>query len=105
MLTGGNFTTANSADWVQVKTGAGDAGKAIHVQTFGDPLTDLSINIVDMGGTTSIGGDTGGLEPVGPDNVTSSAVTASTPYYVIFQASSVAFSPTDGTYQGLIRVQ
>ena len=104
VLTGGAFTTATSADWVKVTTGAGDAGKAIHVQTFGDPLTDLSINIVDMGGTTSIGGDVG-AEPGGPDDVTSSAVTASTTYYVIFQAGTFAFDPADGTYEGLIRVQ
>jgi len=104
VLTGGAFTTATSADWVKVTTGAGDAGKAIHVQTFGDPLTDLAINIVDMGGTTSIGGDVGN-EPGGPDDVTSSAVTASTTYYVIFQAGTFAFDPADGTYEGLIRVQ
>jgi hypothetical protein len=105
VLTGGDFTTATSADWVQVTTGAGDAGKSIHVQTFGDPATDLSINIVESDGATSIGGDTGGNEPVGPDDVTSSAVTASTTYYVIFAAGTLAFDPADGTYEGLIRVQ
>jgi hypothetical protein len=104
VLTAGDFTTGTSADWVQVNTGAGDAGKVIHVQTFGDPLTDLSINIVTMNGTTSIGGDVGN-EPGGPDDVTSSAVTASTTYYVIFAAGTFAFDPADGTYEGLIRVQ
>lgn len=104
VLTGGNFTTATSADWVKVKTGAGDAGKVIHVQTFGDPLTDLAINIVQADGVTSIGGDVG-AEPGGPDDVTSSAVTASTTYYVIFEAGTFAFDPADGTYEGLIRVQ
>jgi hypothetical protein len=105
VLTGGSFTTATSQDWVKVTTGAGDAGKAIHVQTFGDPATDLSINIVKSDGTTSIGGDTGGNEPVGPDDVTSSAVTASTTYYVVFEAGTLAFDPADGTYTGLIRIQ
>jgi hypothetical protein len=104
VLTGGNFTTATSADWVEVKTGAGDDGKVIHVQTFGDPLTDLAINIVQSDGVTSIGGDVG-LEPGGPDDVTSTAVTASTTYYVIFEAGTFAFDPADGTYEGLIRVQ
>jgi hypothetical protein len=104
VLTGGDFTSATSADWVQVKTGAGDAGKVIHVQTFGDPLTDLSINIVASDGTTSIGGDVGN-EPGGPDDVTSSAVAASTTYYVVFAAGTLGFDPADGTYEGLIRLQ
>ncbi len=101
VLSGGVLTTANSADWVQVNTGAGDAGKVIHVQTAGDPLTDVAVNIVTMDGTTSIGGDDVG----GPIDTTSTAVTASTTYYVIFSAGQIDFSPSDGSYEGIIRLE
>jgi hypothetical protein len=101
VLTGGVLTTATSADWVKVTTGAGDAGKLIHVQTAGDPLTDVAVNIVQSDGTTSIGGDDEG----GPIDTTSTAVTASTTYYVIFSAGQIDFDPSDGGYEGIIRLE
>ena len=102
VLTGGNLTTATSADWVKVTTGAGDAGKSIRVQTFGDPLTDLAVSIMAADGTTSF---VSPAETGGAVDITSTAVTASTTYYVIFQAGTLFFDPADGTYEGLVRVE
>ena len=85
------------------RAGAGDAGKVIHVQTFGDPLTDLAVDVVQSDGTTSVLG--GPMETGGPVDATTPAVTASTTYYVIFEAGTLGFSPTDGTYTGLVRLQ
>jgi hypothetical protein len=101
VLTGGTLTTATSIDWVKVTTGAGDAGKVIHVQTAGDPYTDVAVNILQSDGTTSIGGDDEG----GPIDTTSTAVTASTTYYVTFSAGQIDFDPSDGTYDGIIRLE
>jgi hypothetical protein len=101
VLTGGNLTAATSADWVKVTTGAGDAGKLIHAQTTGDPLTDVAVTIYDSDGTTVIGSE----ETGGWDDTTSSAVAASTTYYVVFSAGQLGFDPTDGTYSGIIRLE
>jgi len=102
VLTGGVLTTATSADWVKVTTGTGDAGKAIHVQTFGDPLTDLAVSIVASDGTTSF---LAAVETGGAVDTTSPAVAAMTTYYVIFAAGQLGFDPADGSYEGLVRVQ
>jgi hypothetical protein len=101
LLTGGSLTTDTSIDWVKVTTGAGDGGKVIHVQTAGDPYTDVAVNILQSDGTTSIGGDDEG----GPIDTTSTAVTASTTYYVTFAAGQIDFDPSDGTYTGIIRLE
>ena len=101
VLTGGVLTTATSTDWVKVTTGASDGGKMLHVQTAGDTLTDVAVNIVQVDGTTSIGGG----ETGGPVDTTSTALTASTTYYVIFSAGTFAFDPLHGGYDGIIRLQ
>jgi hypothetical protein len=101
VLTGGNLTTDTSIDWVKITTGAGDAGKVIHVQTEGDPYTDVAVNILQSDGTTSIGGDDEGA----PIDTASTAVTASTTYYVTFAAGQIDFDPTDGTYSAIIRLE
>jgi hypothetical protein len=101
VLTGGNLTTDTSIDWVKITTGSGDAGKVIHVQTEGDPYTDVAVNILQSDGTTSIGGDDEGA----PIDTTSTAVTASTTYYVTFAAGQLDFDPADGTYSAIIRLE
>jgi hypothetical protein len=101
VLTGGTLTTASSIDWVQITTGSGDAGKVIHVQTTGDPLTDVAVNILDSDGATSIGGDDEGA----PIDTTSSPIAASTTYYVTFAAGTLDFDPADGSYDAIIRIE
>ncbi|HEY3820864.1 MAG TPA: hypothetical protein VGL81_27055 [Polyangiaceae bacterium] len=101
VLTGGNLTSDTSIDWVKITTGTGDAGKVIHVQTEGDPYTDVAVAILESDGTTAIGGDDEGA----PIDTTSTAVTASTTYYVTFAAGQLDFDPSDGTYSAIIRLE
>ncbi len=100
VLTNGMFTGYSSMDWVQVTTGASDGGKTLVAQTVGDQFTDTSLTIYDATGTNVLAqNDTGGL-------VTTSLpkIKASTVYYVVF-APGFFFSPTDNTYDGVIRIQ
>ncbi len=108
VLTDGNLTAPTSADWVKVTAAAGDVGKTFHVQTEGDPLTDVAVTLLESDGTTAI--DCDGCSPGTPLETGGTVdgtftIPAAGSYYVVFAAGQLAFSTTDGTYAGIIRVQ
>jgi hypothetical protein len=98
VLTGGKLASGAATDWVKVTL---PANGTLHVQTIGDPLTDLSVALYQNDGTTQVGTafDSGGLV-----DTTFGPVPSAGTYYVVFSAG-VFFAPADATYQAVLRLQ
>ena len=97
VLTGGDLSQGTGNDWVKVTTTT--AMTDIHVQTVGDPLTDVAVTVYAADGTTVVG------TPADPGtNVdTTFPTTTAGVYYVAFSQGAYYAAP-DTTYQAIIRV-
>jgi hypothetical protein len=101
VLNNGNLSTATSMDWVMITTGAGDDGKTLTAATLGDPNTDVALDIFDSTGAVDAPLDS---EETGGNVTAETTVSASTVYYVVFNAGQI-WSSSDTTYTGLITLQ
>jgi hypothetical protein len=99
LLTGGSLADSKSIDWVKVTAAAGDVGKAIHVQTVGDPATDVAVTCYQSDGTTQVNAFDSGGQADGTCDIKSAG-----DYFITFAAGGV-WSPMDTTYTAIIRIQ
>ena len=90
LVTGGTLNGVSDVDWYKFTIAAGDIGKAVHVTTSGDPLTDVLVDVyTDPAGANSLGESPDATYQ--EDFVSDPIPAASTTIYVKISASQAGF--------------
>jgi hypothetical protein len=98
VLTGGDLTT-QTQDWVKITL---TAAATLHLQTAGDPLTDIQVSVYESDGVTLVPNETQ-IDNGGFADGTVSIPAAGT--YLVQFAQGMGFATPDTTYNGIIRTE